>query len=124
MSTIVSSFVKDRVSAAQIATLNVTDCTPKAFACFNGLTMGAFATFNISSITDSAVGTWTPLFTALMAGYHAPSGAGHNAGVSWAYISILPSNQLGIQMTAYGIAAPNVPMDTNQVGVHTVGRLA
>ena len=73
MSTIVSSFVKDRASAAQLPTASLISGAAKAWVSFNQQTTQAIlASFNTASISDSGLGSTTVTLTspfATLTGY-------------------------------------------------------
>ena len=69
MSTIVSSFVKDRASAAQLPTASVISGAVKAWAVIDQRnTPTNMASFNVASIGDAGLGRTNVTFTALMSG--------------------------------------------------------
>jgi len=124
MSTIVSSFLKDRATSKQITTEMSIEGTAKAWAVWNGVTMAVSRTFNISSITDAGVGNWQPLFTAVFDGPYSGDGSAHSAGSFWAYISMGSMSAGGLPVTTYNIAASTVAVDANHVCCTATGRLA
>jgi len=131
MSTIVSSFVKDRASAVQLPTASLIEGAAKAWCNYNGTAAsgtsmaGVNASFNISSLTDAAVGyQYSTMTTPFDSNYFATGGSSHRAGVSWMLAAVAQNNNNGIALTSSNVATPGTAADGTAVTSFGIGRLA